>query len=71
VTEYASVVEALRCAVEVQRGMAARTAATLADRRIEFRCGVNLGDHREQQYTSPTGFTDDLTTDLSGSRAVS
>ncbi len=42
--EFASVVEALRCALEVQRGMAARNAALAADRRIEFRVGINLGD---------------------------
>jgi class 3 adenylate cyclase/uncharacterized protein YaaN involved in tellurite resistance len=42
--EFASVVDAVRCAVEVQRGMAERNAETLADQRIEFRIGVNLGD---------------------------
>jgi adenylate cyclase len=42
--EFASVVDAVRCAVEVQRGMADRHAETLADQRVEFRIGVNLGD---------------------------
>ena len=42
--EFASVVDAVRCAVEVQRGMAEHNAETLADQRIEFRIGVNLGD---------------------------
>src|SRR6201997_1311959 len=42
--EFASVVDALRCAVEVQREMIARNAATLAGRRIEFRMGINVGD---------------------------
>jgi class 3 adenylate cyclase/uncharacterized protein YaaN involved in tellurite resistance len=42
--EFASVVDAVRCAVEVQRGMAERNAETLADQRVEFRIGVNLGD---------------------------
>ena len=42
--EFASVVDALRCAVEVQRGMAERNAGVPADRRIEFRIGINLGD---------------------------
>src|SRR6516164_7794290 len=42
--EFASVVDAVRCAVEVQRGMAERNAGTLADQRIGFRIGVNLGD---------------------------
>ena len=42
--EFASVVDAVRCAVEVQRGMAARNAEIAADKRIEFRMGVNVGD---------------------------
>jgi class 3 adenylate cyclase len=42
--EFASVVDAVRCAVEVQREMIARSAATPAERRIEFRIGINLGD---------------------------
>src|ERR1700758_1736575 len=42
--EFASVVDAVRCAVEVQREMIARNAATLAGRRIEFRMGINVGD---------------------------
>jgi adenylate cyclase len=42
--EFPSVVDAVRCAVEVQRAMAARGAAEPADRRIEFRIGINLGD---------------------------
>jgi adenylate cyclase len=42
--EFASVVDAVRCAVEVQREMVARNAAVPAARRIEFRMGVNVGD---------------------------
>jgi TolB-like protein/Tfp pilus assembly protein PilF len=42
--EFASVVDAVRCAVEVQRGMADRSAGTLPEKRIEFRVGINLGD---------------------------
>jgi adenylate cyclase len=42
--EYPSVVDAVRCAVEVQRGMADRNAATPPEERIEFRIGINLGD---------------------------
>ena len=42
--EFPSVVDALRCAVEVQRSMAERNAGVAADRRIDFRIGVNLGD---------------------------
>jgi adenylate cyclase len=42
--EFPSVVEAISCAVAVQRGMVERNAGTPQDRRIAFRIGVNLGD---------------------------
>jgi adenylate cyclase len=42
--EFASVVDAIRCAVEVQRGMAERNSGTPPDSRNDFRAGVNLGD---------------------------
>src|SRR5271156_140638 len=42
--EFASVVDAVRCAVEVQRGMAERNAAVPPEKRIAFRVGINLGD---------------------------
>src|ERR1700737_4579521 len=42
--EFASIVDAVRCAVEVQRGMAARNDGPPPEKRIEFRIGVNLGD---------------------------
>jgi len=42
--EFASVVDALRCAVEVQREMTGRNAGVLHDSRIEFRIGINMGD---------------------------
>ena len=42
--EFASVVDAVRCAVEVQEEMAARNAEVPEARRIEFRIGINLGD---------------------------
>jgi adenylate cyclase len=42
--EFASVVDALRCATEVQAGMAERTATAPADKPIEFRIGINVGD---------------------------
>jgi hypothetical protein len=38
------VVDALRCATEVQAGMADRNATVPADKRIEFRIGINVGD---------------------------
>jgi len=42
--EFASVVDAVRCAAEVQRGMIEREPEVPEDRRIRFRIGVNLGD---------------------------
>jgi adenylate cyclase len=39
-----SVVDAVRCAVEIQRGMTEREPETLDERRIRFRIGINLGD---------------------------
>jgi len=42
--EFASVVDAVRCAVEVQRGMAERNAEVPEGKRIESRIGINLGD---------------------------
>ena len=42
--EFPSVVEAVRNAVEFQRAMAERNADVPADRRIEFRVGINFGD---------------------------
>src|SRR6201981_3588093 len=42
--EFASVVDAVRCAVEVQQAMAGRYTDVEADNRIELRIGINLGD---------------------------
>jgi adenylate cyclase len=42
--EFASVVDAVRCAIEIQRAMLDRNADVPEDKRITFRIGVNLGD---------------------------
>jgi adenylate cyclase len=42
--EFASVVDAVQCAVKIQAAMAERNAEVPAERRIEFRIGINLGD---------------------------
>jgi TolB-like protein/class 3 adenylate cyclase len=42
--EFMSVVDAARCAVNIQRGMAERNAAVDQNKQIEFRIGVNIGD---------------------------
>ncbi len=46
--EFRSVVEAVRCAVEIQNAMQERNAGVAADRRIDFRMGVHLGDVIEE-----------------------
>ena len=42
--EFASAVDAARCAVEIQRGMIERNVTVPIDKRIEFRIGINVGD---------------------------
>jgi len=42
--EFGSVVDAVRCALDVQRGMAQRNKDVPQERRIEFRIGINVGD---------------------------
>jgi TolB-like protein/class 3 adenylate cyclase/Flp pilus assembly protein TadD len=42
--EFASVVDAARCAIEVQRAMTVRNADFMPEKRIEFRVGIHLGD---------------------------
>jgi adenylate cyclase len=42
--EFVSVVDAVRCAVDIARGMIERNSTVPADRRIEFRVGINVGD---------------------------
>ena len=42
--EFPSVVDAVRCAAELQRAMIDREAGVPDDRRIRFRIGINLGD---------------------------
>src|SRR5213078_3240997 len=42
--EFASVFDAVRCAVEIQRGMAEQNTDVPQDKRIEFRIGIHVGD---------------------------
>ena len=48
IVEFRSVVDAVRCAIEVQNAMVERNAGVPEDRRIEFRIGVHLGDVVEE-----------------------
>ena len=46
--EFRSVVDAVRCAIEVQNGLIERNAGVPSERRIEFRVGIHLGDVVEE-----------------------
>jgi class 3 adenylate cyclase len=48
VVEFRSVVDAVRCAIEVQIGLAERNYGLPPDKRIEFRVGIHLGDVVEE-----------------------
>jgi class 3 adenylate cyclase len=48
IVEFRSVVDAVRCAIEVQDGMVERNAGLPPERRIEFRVGIHLGDVVEE-----------------------
>jgi class 3 adenylate cyclase len=47
-SSFRSVVDAVRCAIEVQNGMLERNAGLPPERRIEFRIGIHLGDVVEE-----------------------
>src|ERR1700734_1427925 len=48
IIEFRSVVEAVRCAIEIQNGLIERNAGVPEERRIEFRIGIHLGDVVEE-----------------------
>jgi adenylate cyclase len=48
IIEFRSVVDAVRCAIEVQNGLIERNAGVPEDRRIQFRVGIHLGDVVEE-----------------------
>ena len=48
IVEFRSVVDAVRCAIEVQNGLAERNAGLPPERRIEYRVGIHLGDVVEE-----------------------
>ena len=48
IIEFRSVVDTVNCAIEVQRAMVERNAEVAADKRIEFRIGIHLGDVVEE-----------------------
>ena len=48
IVEFRSVVDAVRCAIEIQNSMIERNAGLPPERRIEFRIGIHLGDVVEE-----------------------
>jgi adenylate cyclase len=48
IAEFRSVVDAVRCAIEVQIAMVERNAGVAANKRVEFRVGIHLGDVVEE-----------------------
>jgi class 3 adenylate cyclase len=48
ISEFRSVVDAVRCAIEIQRAMVDRNAGVPEDRRIQFRVGIHVGDVVEE-----------------------
>jgi adenylate cyclase len=48
IIEFRSVVDAVNCAIEIQRAMVERNAGVASDKRIEFRVGIHLGDVVEE-----------------------
>ena len=55
IVEFRSVVDAVRCAIEVQNGLIERNAGVPDDKRIQFRVGIHLGDVVEEADGWGTG----------------
>src|SRR6202521_5106747 len=71
--EFRSVVDAVRCAIEMQNGMIERNAGLPPERRIEFRVGIHLGDVVEESDGDLMGDSVNIAARLEGIliRAVS
>ena len=67
--EFRSVVDAVRCAIEVQNGMVERNAGLPPERRIEFRIGIHLGDVVEESDGDLMGDGVNIAARLEGIRA--
>ena len=64
--EFRSVVDAVRCAIEIQNGMVERNAGLSPERRIEFRIGIHLGDVVEETDGDLMGDGVDIAARLEG-----
>jgi adenylate cyclase len=67
IVEFRSVVDAVRCAIEVQNGMVERNTGLPPDRRIEFRIGIHLGDVVEESDGDLMGDGVNIVADWKGS----
>ena len=68
VIEFRSVVDAVRCALEVQHAMVERNAGVALDKRIEFRIGIHLGDVVEESDGDLMGDGVNIAARLEGDR---
>jgi adenylate cyclase len=64
--EFRSIVDAVRCAIEVQNGMVERNAGLPPERRIEFRIGIHLGDVVEESDGDLMGDSVNIASRLEG-----
>ena len=69
IIEFRSVVDAVRCAIEVQNGMVERNSGLPPERRIEFRVGIHLGDAVEESDGDLMGDGVNIAARLEGIRA--
>ena len=68
IIEFRSVVDAVNCAIEVQRAMVERNAEVAPDKRIEFRIGIHLGDVVEESDGDLMGDGVNIAARLAGRR---
>ena len=68
IVEFRSVVDAVNCAIEVQRAMVERNAGVAPDKRIEFRIGIHLGDVVEESDGDLMGDGVNIAARLEGGR---
>ncbi len=68
IIEFRSVVDAVRCAIEVQNGMVERNAGVPPEKRIEFRVGIHLGDVVEESDGDLMGDGVNIAARLEGDR---
>ena len=66
IVEFRSVVDAVNCAIEIQRAMVERNAGVVPDKRIEFRIGIHLGDVVEESDGDLMGDGMNIATRLEG-----